>query len=93
MNYENRISFLKDAYWFAEHDQIYTAISLVDEAFDNFLEFRAWWLTESNPEYSIFDEHFCKWVAKIMVMMHAGHYTDNDTNAMIALTYEEIYSE
>lgn len=94
MDYENRKSLLKDAYWFVEHDQIDTAISLVDEAFDNFMEFRAWWLTESNSEYRLFDEHFAKWVGKIMVMFYLDCPTNtDDTNSMIFLTYSEIYSE
>ena len=92
MDYETRNSLLKDSYWFAEHDQLDTAISLIDEAFDNFLEFRAWWLTESNPEYSLFDVEFCKWVGKIMVMFWWGH-TIGDDSEILFLTYCEIYKD
>ena len=81
---------LNQAYWFAEHGMIDIAISLVDEAFDDFNNFRAWYLTNSNPEYSLFtDQHFNDWVAKIMVLMYNGHCSE-DEQPLVNITCFEL---
>lgn len=90
-DYTEQKQILKDAEWFAERGQIATAISLVDDAFDNFLEFRTWYITESNPN-SLFDHYFCNWVAKIMIVFYYNHCVP-DIQALVELTYYELYKE
>ena len=76
---DKETELLNHAYWFAEHDMVDIAISLIDEAFDDFIQFRAWYLTNSDPECSIFtDKHFNDWVAKIMILMYNGHCSENE---------------
>ncbi|MBR4589185.1 MAG: hypothetical protein IKO36_00860 [Bacteroidaceae bacterium] len=80
---------LQMAYWFAENGYVDTAIACVEDAFDNFIQFRAWYLTECNPEYRLFNEHFIKWVAKIMILFYDGHCDKNDI-PLVNATKNEI---
>lgn len=90
IDYDKEHELLKQAYWFAENKMIDTAIALVEEAFDNFNQFRAWYLTNRDTEYSLFtDKFFNNWVAKIMVLMYNGHCSENE-QALINMTRYEL---
>lgn len=80
---------LKDAKWFAERGQVATAISIVEDTFDNFMDFRVWWLASYCDELG---EKFSKWVAKIMVLFYDGH-CNGETQIMVGMTYNEIYNK
>ena len=81
---------LKAAEWFAKHNQIDMAISIIDDVFHSFTQFRAWYLTNLNPEYGLhFDEYFVYWVAKIMVVMYNDH-CPKEIQKQVYQTYMEI---
>lgn len=86
-DYSEEHLILKDAMWFAEHKQVATALSLVDDTFDSFLDFRVWFLVED--ENSEFSEKFRFWVAKVMVLFYDGHCSQ-ETQQLVNLTYSEI---
>ena len=76
---------MKDAMWFAEHGQVATALALVDDAFDSFMDFRVWFLVEDTD----FSEKFYFWVAKVMVLFYDRHCS-NEEQKLVNLTYYEI---
>ena len=86
-DYSEEHLILKDAMWFAEHKQVATALSLVDDAFDSFFDFRVWFLVQDRD--SEFSEKFCFWVAKVMVLFYDGH-CPQETQRLVNLTYSEI---
>lgn len=91
IDYDAQRSMLGDAYWFAEHKMLDTAIAIVEDAFPDFLNFRAWWLAEDMADYSM-DPVFVRWVAKIMVFMYMDYNVpeDSDTRTFIDLTMIEL---
>lgn len=89
MEYKKQRETLMDAYWFAEHGMTYVAISLVDEAFDNYMEFYSFYLTESNKEYALFDDFFVDWVAKIMILFYNGKCSHGE-QTMVNLTAKNL---
>lgn len=82
--YEQQIEILKDAYWFAEHKMVDVAMSLVYDAFNNYTDFYAWYLTET-CEYALFDKYFVEWVAKVMILLYNG-CCSNDEQIMVNFT-------
>lgn len=44
--------------------------ALLDEAFADVIEIRAWWLTETNPEYSITSPEFINFVRDYILIMY-----------------------
>lgn len=90
-DYDTQRSMLEDAYWFAEHKMLDTAIAIVDEAFPDFLNFRAWWLAEGMADCPM-DPVFVRWVAKIMVFMYMEYNVpeDSDTRTFVDLTMIEL---
>ena len=87
-DYSETHKILKDAMWFAEHKQVATALSLVEDAFDSFLDFRVWFFVEDTD--SEFSEKFCFWVAKVMILFYDGHCS-REVQKLVNLTYKEVY--
>ena len=52
------------AFWFWKHKSFDAANAIIDECFPNYLHFYGWYLTETNPEYSLLNnEAFCNFVS------------------------------